>query len=326
MPRPKKNIIIDNTKYNRVLCFTTSYRRPYMLYNCIRNILSQTFTDFTYYVAINIDHPNQQGWYAKLLEEFKTDKRLHLIYSQNSSQHQNYLKPIIAAGRDKYNLYVKIDDDDIYRSTYLDTMITAYKKHKKDILSAILNTSINGSSVNIEKFESIGVWQPDVDSKIKFGMPCTYIMNQSAINILLKMSDDEVKAIHSFEDPAWRTKWREAKLSSYVIKNCDDIIYNIHGNNSSSSYLYKEPNTTPKQTDEYEYIENEYFILSMLKHSWWDSYVYLNKRNNRLYNIQNDDHGAYVLDGNNLEVTWDNWGKEQFEKITNTRHPYFKMK
>ena len=130
MPRIKKNITTNT--YNRILCFTTSYRRPYMLYNCIRNILTQSFADFTYYVNINIDHPNEQGSYKILLEEFKADKRLHIMYTQNASQHQNYLKPINMAGRDKYNVYVKIDDDDIYKTNYLSTVLTAYKKHKKE--------------------------------------------------------------------------------------------------------------------------------------------------------------------------------------------------
>lgn len=323
MPRTKKTLTTE--KYNRVLCFTTSYRRPYMLYNCIKNILSQKFTDFTYYVNINIDHPNEQGRYKLILDDFKDDKRLHVIYNQRQSQHQNYLKPIIAAGRDNFNIFVKIDDDDIYKSDYLSTVLNAYKKHKKDILSCVLNTTINGGSIDVGSFESIGIWKPDTESKVKFGMPCTYVMNQSAINILLKMTDAEIKAIHPFEDPAWRTKWREANLTSYVLKNCDSVIYNIHGQNVSSSFLYKDniPNT---KTDKTIYVENEYFILTMVEHHWWKSYVYLNKRNNRLYNIQNDDHGAYVMNDNTLQITWDNWGKEEFTKFDNNNITYFKIK
>lgn len=321
MPRIKKHT--NTNTYNRILCFTTSYRRPYMLYNCIRNILNQTFNDFTYYVNINIDHPNEQDRYNKLLSEFVTDQRLHIIYNQNDSQHQNYLKPIISAGRDKYNLYIKIDDDDIYKSTYLSNIITAYKKHKKDILSSILHLSINGADIHTDKFESIGIWQPDLDSKIKFGMPCTYVMNQSAVNILLNMTDEEVRAIHPFEDPAWRTKWREAKLTSYVLKKCDDVIYNIHGKNSSSSFLYQDTNNNIDNN--YVYIENDYFLLSFIQHHWWDSYIYFNKRNNRLYNIKNDDHGAYVLSDNHLSITWDNWGKEDFIKVNKDKSTYFQI-
>ncbi len=324
MPRTKKTV---TNSYNRVLCFTTSYRRPYMVYNCIRNILSQTYNDFTYYVNINIDHPNEQGRYKILLKEFETDQRLHVVYSQNSSQHQNYLKPINMAGRDKYNVYIKIDDDDIYKSNYLSTVLTAYKKYKKDILSCILNTSINGTRIESGNFESIGVWQPDVDSKIKFGMPCTYVMNQSAINILLNMTDDEVKAIHPFEDPAWRTKWREANLTSYVMKNTSEAIYNIHGQNSSSSFLLKENNlSSPPKTSDKIYIENDFFILAMVNHHWWNSYIYFNKRNNRLYNIQNDDHGQYTLNDNTLDIMWDHWGQEQFIKHKDHDTFYFKIK
>lgn len=323
MPRTKKTVA---NAYNRVLCFTTSYRRPYMIYNCIRNILSQSYNDFTYYVNINIDHPNEQGRYKILLQEFEADQRLHIVYSQNSSQHQNYLKPINMAGRDKYNIYVKIDDDDIYKQNYLSTILTAYKKHKKDILSCVINTSINGTRIESGDFESIGVWQPDVDSKIKFGMPCTYVMNQSAINILLNMKDDEVRAIHPFEDPAWRTKWREAKLTSYVMKNVSEVVYNIHGQNSSSSFLLKENNEKPSKVSDKIYIENDFFILAMVDHHWWSSYIYFNKRNNRLYNIQNDDHGQYALNDNKLDIMWDNWGQEQFIKHNDHQTSYFKIK
>lgn len=320
MPRTKKSV---NNEYNRVLCFTTSYRRPYMLYNCIKNILSQDFTDFTYYVNINIDHPNERKGYNILLDDFINDKRLHILYNQNASQHQNYMKPITVAGRDKYNLYIKIDDDDIYKNKYLSTVITAYKKHKKDILSCTLNSSINGQKINLEQFESIGKWQPDLDSKVKFGAPCTYVMNQSAMNILLNMTDEEVRAIHPFEDPAWRTKWREAKLTSYVIKNCPEAIYNIHGKNCSSSFLYEDQEN--KSKSDIQYIDNEYFTLAMVVHEWWESYVYFNKRNHRLYNIKNDDHGQYSMDGDTLEIHWDNWGQEKFIKHQDNNLLYFKM-
>lgn len=320
MARTKKNI---NNEYNRILCFTTSYRRPYMLYNCIKNILSQDFSDFTYYVNVNIDHPNERKGYKILLDDFKSDTRLNIVYSQNVSQHQNYMKPVTVAGRDKYNLYIKIDDDDIYKSKYLSTVITAYKKHKKDILSCVLSASINGPKINLEPFESIGTWQPDLESSVKFGAPCTYVMNQSAMNILLNMTDDEIRTIHPFEDPAWRTKWREAKLTSYVIKNCSEVLYNIHGKNCSSSFLYQDQDNLVK-TD-IQYIDNEYFTLAMVEHEWWSSYVYFNKRNNRLYNIQNDDHGQYVINGDKLEIHWDNWGKEEFIKQQKNNVFYFKL-
>lgn len=315
MPRRKN---VDNL-YNRPLCFTTSSNRPYMLYSCINSVLNQSFKDFNYYVNINITNDQEKDLYNKLLSDFITDTRLSIIYSENKTQHENYLKPIIEAGRDKYNVFIKIDDDDIYKTNYIKNVLTLYKKHKKDILSCSLKYTINGKEILQGVFDSIGQWEGDQNSDIKFGMPCTYVMNQSAVNVLLKMTPQYVRSIHMFEDPAWRTEWRKAGLKSVVIKNFEDAVYNIHGKNTSSSYLYKDTNSIT-------YIENDYFFLSMVKHKWWQSYHYFNKRNNRMYNINNDDHGAYLLSGNELKIMWDSWGEETFIKKSDNNTIYFELK
>lgn len=319
MPRKK----IENL-YNKPLCFTTSKDRPYMLYNCVSNILNQSYNDFIYYINININNDKDKISYNDLLKDFKDDPRLHFFFSQSKTQHENYLKPIIEAGIDKYNLFIKIDDDDIYKKYYIENIITLYKKNKKDILSCSLNYTINGKSLLKGAFDSIGIWPGD-NSPIKFGMPCTYVMNRSAINILLRMTPEYIRSIHQFEDPAWRTEWRNAGLKSIVVKNFDHAIYNIHGKNISSSYLYNESDHTI-QKNIIRYIENDYFILSNIKHKWWESYCYFNKRNNRIYNIINDDHGAFIINNNELKIMWDNWGEEIFIKKQKENVSYFELK
>lgn len=63
-------------------------------------------------------------------------------------------------------------------------------------------------------------------------------------------------------------------------------------------------------------VENEYFLLVYAKHKTWQSYLYLNKRNNRLYNINNNDHAAFKIDGNKLYIDWDDWDAETYTKQT----------
>lgn len=300
---------LPDSFFEKVLCFTTSYKRPYMLYNCIKGILNQTHSNFLYSVNINIDNERDKVQYEELLKEFKNNPKLSVIYTQNSPQHENYLKPILNQGREKYNLFIKIDDDDIYHSDYISKMISLYKKNKTDILSCSLNKTINGPNVEFGKFESIGVWKPDTESNIKFGMPCTYVFNQSALNILIKLSTKDISKIHRFEDPAWRTAWRDAGLTSSVVENFELATYHIHGKNSSSSFMYND-----EDQEDINYIEDDNFILAIFKHRWWQSYVYLNKRNNRMYQINNDDHGAFVLSEDQCKITWDNWGEEIFHK------------
>lgn len=293
-----------------------------MLYNCIRGILNQTLQNFHYSVNINVDDDRERAQYESLLKDFIGHEKLSIMFSDRQAQHENYLKPILSKGRNKYNLFIKIDDDDIYSPTYLEQAVAIFKEKQVDVLSFALNKIINNNNVLFGHYDAIGVWQPDLDSDIKFGMPCTYIFNQSALNILTKLSSDDVNKIHVFEDPAWRTAWRKAGLKSCVISDWELATYHVHGKNTSSKYMYKED--TEIANTNINYVENDHFILGLFKHNWWSSYVYLNKRNNRLYHIDNDDHGAFIMDGNTLKVTWDNWGEEIFEKqkISNDKYQF----
>lgn len=320
--------ILDTNKdmVPRPLCFTVSYKRPYHLYNCINSILSQSYKDITYSVHINIDHNTEKALYNELLKPFLEDPRLKVSFGRNDEQHSNYLKPIkeLSNSLNHHNLFIKIDDDDIYYTNYISSIIDVYQSSKVDILSCIINKRVNNDSIELGKYESIGVWQPDVDSKTKFGMPFTYVFNRKALDIILKLKNEDTKKIHFFEDPAWRTKWREAKLKSKVIKNFDNAIYHIHGKNSSSSYLMKPSTPLSNSTDKpFEFLENEYFCVCMVQHTHWASYVYLNKRNNRMYNITNDDHGAFDVNEDKLKISWDNWGEEMFKKVSMNNDSYY---
>jgi hypothetical protein len=63
-------------------------------------------------------------------------------------------------------------------------------------------------------------------------------------------------------------------------------------------------------------VENEYFLLVYVKHTTWQSYLYLNKRNNRLYNINNNDHASFKIQGDQLHINWDDWDDEIYIKKT----------
>lgn len=304
----------------RPLCFTTSYNRPYELYNTINSVLNQTYKDIKYSVAINIDNKEDESKYKLLLKELATDKRLNILFTKNKSQHENYLYPIKNGKYENYNLFIKLDDDDIYKPDYIENIINIYKQKKPDVISAKISTQINGSKIESGSFESIGVWQPDVSSSTKFGMPFTYAFNKKALSILFKLTADELSSIHAFEDPGWRTKWRESGIKSYVIDKFTSAIYRIHGHNTSSSYLYKA-NDNEKN---YLSIDNDNFSVCIFEHNYWTSYVYLNKRNNRMYHIDNDDHGAFEISEDNINIKWDDWGEEVFyrKKINNNMFFY----
>lgn len=290
----------------KVLCFTTSYNRPYYIYNTINNILNQSYTNINYSVNINTNHQDDINLYTQLLKDFQQDDRLKIIYNTNLDQHTNYLRAIKGFNNTDYDLFCKIDDDDIYHKNYITKSIEYFKTHKCDILSYIPQHHINNGKIK-GSIESIGKWQPDINSPIKFGMPPTYIFNKKACNIIMNISSQQSRSIHFFEDGSWREYWRKYKLISHVIDNDNVFVYNIHKDNVSSKYLLDNQINT-------NIIENEFFSLIYVHSPKWKSYVYLNKRNQRLYNINNNDHGSFTIQNNKLTIKWDDWGTEIFEK------------
>lgn len=307
----------------RPLCFTTSYKRPALLYHCINNILNQSYAEFRYVVGICFDQPEEQEQYNILLKEFLKDKRLSIFYHKNMDQHDNYLYPIKKVDYHKYNLFIKIDDDDIYKPQYIADIIENFTNNKTDIISSEIKYQIHNNKLESGLFDHVGgVWGPDSVSDIKFGMPCTYAFNNKALDIILKLKTEDNHKIHPFEDPVWRTRWREKKLSSYIIKESDSIIYNIHNNNTSSG-----PSVEHFQHNTYKNIENDFCSICLFEHYYWQSFVILNKRNNRMYNIDNDDHGAFeYLDDGNIKIIWDEWGEEIFNKRYIENNYYYSIK
>lgn len=289
-----------------VLCFTTSFRRPYYLYNVINCILNQTFSNFLYYVNISIETENEEIFYKYLLKDFDSDKRLNMIFSYNDSQFQNYLKPILAAEKNKeYDIFVKIDDDDIYHKNYLSTTINYFTKNDTDILSLTSNFYIEKNNIIRKKLENIaGVWNEDKNSEVKFGLSPTYIFNRKAFDIIKKISEsgENTKKIHPFEDAVWRYYWRKNNLKSLII-NDKDLIFTCHRHENNVSNFYEEKP---------QCIDNDNARICLFKHPRWRSYIYLNKKNNRAYNINNEDHGEFILTNDTVVIDWDHWGKETF--------------
>lgn len=200
----------------RPLCFTTSYKRPALLYHCINNILNQSYAEFRYVVGICFDQPEEQEQYNILLKEFLKDKRLSIFYHKNMDQHDNYLYPIKKVDYHKYNLFIKIDDDDIYKPQYIADIIENFTNNKTDIISSEIKYQIHNNKLESGLFDHVGgVWGPDSVSDIKFGMPCTYAFNNKALDIILKLKTEDNHKIHPFEDPVWRTRWREKTIIVY---------------------------------------------------------------------------------------------------------------
>ena len=293
----------------KILCFTTSYRRPYYIYNIINNILNQSYHNIEYCVNINLDNLLDKELYSSILEDFTQDKRLKIIYNKNNDQQINYVRAINGFDHCDYDLFFKIDDDDIYRKDYIKKSIELFNSHSCDVMSYVSNININNNVLKDKPVTNIGNWAQDAKSEIQFGMPSSFVFNKKACDIIRNIDLKTSKKIHRFEDGAWKELWRKNQLKSTIIDDENLFIYNIHKNNVSSTFLLD------KDLDNINLIDNQHVTIAYCEHKNWKSYIYLNKRNNRIYNITNDDHGSYSISENKLIIKWDNWGKEEFIKV-----------
>jgi hypothetical protein len=241
------------------------------------------------------------------LNDFKDDKRLTIVYNKNNHQQINYIKAMTATNKE-YDLYIKIDDDDIYTKDYIKNSIEHFNNNDCDILSYTCNKHINGQYIK-NKIASIGEWKEDKNAQIKFGMPSSFIFNKQAFDLIKNITVEQSRSVHPFEDGAWKSVWRQNNLKSVIIDTDYTYIYNIHHNNTSSKFLLDAQNKY--------YINTSFATIVYCEHPHWSSYVFLNKRNNRIYNIQNNDHGVFNIENNRLKIKWDEWGDEIYDKINN---------
>jgi len=294
----------------KVLCFTTSYNRPYHIYNTINNIINQSYKDIVYSVNINYVNEQQKKSYYELLKDFSSVDNIKIHYNHKQSQHDNYLNAIKLCD-DNYDIFIKIDDDDIYHKKYIEKAIEYYLNNNTDILSFTSNKHINNNYI-YDEIKEIGHWVGD-NHDIQFGMPSTYVFNRNALNSIINLSNNDVQKIFVYEDAAWRKAWRDDKLKSTIISENNLFTYHIHDNNISSTFLLKD---NPDEIN-YDGISTEHCDIYYFKHKSWSSYMILNKRNNRVYNIKNDDHGKFIIKGQKILIRWDNYGSEWFECKSN---------
>lgn len=125
-----------------------------------------------------------------------------------------------------------------------------------------------------------------------------YILNNKSLDILIKHTNDK----------DWSTLVKDHNLQTATIIGTDCSM--LHRSNITVNNI-----DSTKQNTDYQFIDNTFFTICIFEHHFWSSFVYLNKRNHRMYNIANDDHGAFEIpDDTQIKIQWDTWGDEIFYK------------
>jgi hypothetical protein len=224
----------------RVLAFTCSQHRPVMLRHCIMQMQRQSYpVDHVIYVNSAEEQTGSHTSlnYGPLLEDVcrNTGGRTRIAYGPSGTYHQNHCKAIGLAQIDDYDLFLKVDDDDIYLKDYVVGVVRDFEQYLWDYSGGSSQGHLNGYR-----------WKPDViltglglgEGEAKMGipevMPPTLAFSRRAIRELLAIKDDG-----NFEDIQWRHHLAQVPGILMTTRDERNFIYHIHRGNASTRSWHK---------------------------------------------------------------------------------------
>jgi hypothetical protein len=218
-----------NKKKLKVLCFTPSYNRHKMIRGCIKDINDQTYKNIHHSVNITYDKNYNN---LKIIYDDLNNSNLTIQYNKNSNQQENYMNCFKNINIDDFDLFIKIDDDEIYKKNYIKTIINFFNKNKNvDIISSPFKYQLNGNKVIKNKWNNLG----DNKKEYHLHMASTLAFNRKALDLIISLKTN------NYEDSAWDKIWIKNKLKFDTVDNTENVIWYIHGKNiSTSSFLKKE--------------------------------------------------------------------------------------
>ena len=103
----------------RVLAFTCSRERPFFLRHCILQMQCQSSP---------VDHAIYLNGGEDTRELYRDLQSPHLFlhFGPPATQHDNYVHALSILAHQGYDLFCKIDDDDIYETTYIEGVVNDF--------------------------------------------------------------------------------------------------------------------------------------------------------------------------------------------------------
>jgi hypothetical protein len=199
-----------------------------MLRQCVLSVKNQSVKDITHAINITSENPLDA---LTLINDLVTD---HVILTKNSHTHFNNMAAIKAVDDyEDYDVFIKMDDDDVYKADYVKNIVTFFETHPDvDIVSSEIQFQLNGTEVYLANAKNLGG-----NTDVEYKMPMTFAFNKKALDAIINL---EEKDMFGGDDMVWRIIWRAHKLKHAVVNNAEEIIWHIHGKNDSTASFLKE--------------------------------------------------------------------------------------
>jgi hypothetical protein len=224
----------------KVLVFTSAYyKRAYMMRQSILSTINQTYTNLIHSVNITLDDTaitrNLSPLYDDIIEK---NNRILINYTKNyphfGFSHFNNMKAItMVPNFDTYDIFIKMDDDDIHKSRYVENIVNIFSNNNVDIVSSKIDVQLNGYDLHDGPYDNLG-GNPNNST---YHMPMTFAFNKKALNSIINLTESDVCG---HDDLMWRVAWEKNNLIHLPVDNAKQIIWNIHGDNASVGYFLRK--------------------------------------------------------------------------------------
>ena len=182
----------------KVLCFTTSYNRQKFLRGAIMDIQNQTYENIVHSINLAGDNENSQKL-DRIVYDDLISERVKMVFTKNSHQHYNHMNAIMGVENyEDFDIFVKIDDDDIYKKNYIKNIVDFFENNDVDMVSSKIKYLLNGSKIITGNYDNLGGNPKNCD----FKMPFTFAFNKKALSLIKNLTN-----IFGFEDNMWRESW-----------------------------------------------------------------------------------------------------------------------
>jgi hypothetical protein len=173
--------------------------------------------------------------YSQILNDLNYPKKLSIVYNKNADQNLNHLNAIRAVKNySDFDLFIKIDDDDIYKTDYVKNIVDFMSNNNCDICSSKVKWELNGFNLHSVNVSDLG-GNPE---QTNYHMPPSFAFNRRALQCILDLEKVEAPP-GVWEDKLWRQSWTSAGLKHLEIDNTEQWIWHIHGNNVSIGHFLR---------------------------------------------------------------------------------------
>jgi hypothetical protein len=214
----------------KVLAFTATAKRPFYIRHCMFQMQQQGYPiDHVIYMNSNeYNNEKDEHNYMDLIADVSiaagSGNKVFAGYGPSASHHLNHMAAVNLVDWREYDLFFKIDDDDIYKRNYVEDTVSHHLEHGWDF-----SGEISKGHIYLEKWKknySLRQYKADNNHENAQFMPPTFVWTKPCMEIIMGFDD-----IKGHEDPVWKETLVTNKNLKTMVRPEGNFIYNIHKEN-----------------------------------------------------------------------------------------------